>query len=211
MLSCSSALDGGTTDELKFEKDFYFAYDDSVEVFRSLDYISIRPTADTNTEQLKELIARYDLRPVSRFDHIPFKNISEHQLNSTLPIVLRIPSGYDIETFYSSGDCKQADCFAVNTAIQYSVPVYRFKDENNWHWFYLNDRIAIGPHPNEPIPEELIDKFDLEFVSKNSIAEIYSYKLSSFEFGNTLTVSRELFQQSAFRYVVPDKYMQLVH
>ncbi|MCH8535391.1 MAG: hypothetical protein LAT51_10015 [Flavobacteriaceae bacterium] len=207
--SCSMITGNQDEPEFRFEKETYIVEGEVLNTYRSLDVISIQLKTGIDLEEFNEYVKSNGLQHVRPFSHSHYSAVTATQIQGHAPIVLLLPSNVDHSQYYSFSDNLNEDSFANNRFIVYSLPAYT-RDPEQLAWYYPNNIISVKPSTEDFSVTQLSEQFNLEFQSKNSLIDLYTFSDIHFSHGSPYNLAQSIYDSGNYKYVVPNGFWEIV-
>ncbi len=208
LFSCSIITGSNNELELSFEPEYFISNDKVIETFRSHNFISVLLRDDIDADSFIEYLDTTGLHLVQKFRHTKPSYLNQSQKEGQLPIILKLPENIDRNQYYSFSTSLSNDSFASNPYIVYSLPAYS-RDRGEHNWYYPNNRIAVKPTSDNFSIDHLTEQFNIEFVSKNTQIDLYTFVDNNFKNGSPYELANKIFESGEFKYVMPNGFSEI--
>lgn len=208
MYSCSMITESTYDPELRFEKEQFYVENEIIDIYRSLNVISVGLKSDIDLNEFQQYLKSQGLQPITPFSHIRYSTLYNNHSGRNFPLILLLPKNAKIGQFYSYSKDLTKNSFARNPFIEYSLPAYS-RDLDGKRWYYLNNIITVKPSTDEFSVLEFSKEFNLEFVSKYPLIEMYTFIDNQFLNGNPYELSNKIYQSGNYSFAIPDAFEQV--
>ncbi len=207
-LFVSCGIISGSDDDngLNFVAEQTIANSETITVYKSMNYIAVWFSTDTNGSVITDLAGSYNLQPVRGYTHDPFLNFEALILPAGSFFVFRLPSGADATSFHSFTPGLSAAHFPNHELVDYAMPAYAYSPDQAG-WFYPTNRLSVASDDPDFNPEQLAEQFGLEYEGMPfENLDVHRFVDNRFEHGSPYSLSLKIMNSGDFRYAHPSAY-----